>query len=364
MRTLVVSDLHLGSQSKLDALRDRRLREPLLEAVAGCERLVLLGDLLELRHGPERNALAAAREPLSELGDALGPEREVIIVPGNHDHHLLDGWLQRRSGTAVPPALGLGTEVDWAAGETLARVAGWLAPARVRAAYPGLWLRPDVYAFHGHYADLHLTIPTMERLAAGAMGRIVALPETGPHCTEDYEAALAPIYAWIHAIAQRVDAEHAGSLHGGSVRGWTALTGPGRRGLRRRAMAAGFPVLVAGLNRARIGPLRSELSGAALRRSGLRGAEEVATRLGVRAQYVIFGHTHRAGPLLGDDIQEWRTASGVRLLNSGCWVEEPSFLGPVPGESPYRVGFCIRVGDQGPPALVNLLDDVRFGPGL
>ena len=34
-------------------------------AAADCDRLVLLGDLLELRHGPERDALAAAREPLT-----------------------------------------------------------------------------------------------------------------------------------------------------------------------------------------------------------------------------------------------------------------------------------------------------------
>jgi hypothetical protein len=356
LRTLVVSDLHLGSQTKLDVLRDPAQRKPLLAAAGTCDRLVLLGDLLELRHGPERVALQAAREFLSELGAALGPEREVVILPGNHDYHLLDGWMERRARSGPPPALGLQTTVDWESPDALAKIAGWLAPARVSAAYPGIWLRADVYAMHGHYADLHLTIPTIERLAAGVMGRIVGLPAAGPRCTEDYEAALAPIYAWVHAVAQRIDPELGGSLHGGSVRGWRALTGPGRRGLRQRALAAGFPLLVAALNRARIGPLRSELSGAALRRSGLRGLEEAAARLGVGARHVIFGHTHRAGPLPGDDASEWRTRSGAGLINSGCWVQEPSFLGPNPRQSPYRVGFCVWVGEQGPPELVNLLD--------
>ena len=247
-------------------LRDPAQRHPLLQAAGACDRLVLLGDLLELRHGPERVALQAARELCNELGATLGPESEVVIVPGNHDYHLLERWMQRRARSAPPPPLGLQTKVDWEPGDTLATIAGWLHPARVSAAYPGIWLRPDVYAMHGHYADLHLTIPTIERIGAGVMGRIVGLPAAGPRCAEDYEAALAPIYAWIHALAQRLDSERGGSLHGGSVRGWRALTGPGRRGLRGRARAAGFPVLVAALNLARIGPLRAELSGAALRR--------------------------------------------------------------------------------------------------
>ena len=341
-------------------LRDPAARGPLLQAAGACDRLILLGDLLELRHGPERSALQAARELLNELGAVLGPDREVVILPGNHDHHLLDAWLQRRAISAPPPALRLQATVEWEPGDMLATIAGWLAPARVSAAYPGMWLRPDVYAMHGHYADLHLTIPTMERLAAGVMGRVIGLPASGPRCAEDYEAALAPIYAWIHALAQRVDPERGGLLHGGSVRGWRALTGPGRRGLRGRALAAGFPVMVAALNRARIGPLRAELSGAALRQAGLRGLEEAAARLGVVAEHVVFGHTHRAGPMPGDDSGEWQTGSGARLINSGCWVEEPSFLGPAPGESPYRVGFCVWVGDQGPPELVNLLDPPRI----
>ena len=40
-------------------------------------------------------------------------------------------------------------------------------------AYPGVWLREDVYALHGHYSDLHATVPTFERIAAGAMARFV-----------------------------------------------------------------------------------------------------------------------------------------------------------------------------------------------
>jgi hypothetical protein len=333
----------------------------LLDAAAGCDRLVLLGDLLELRHGPARDAMSIAREPLRAVGAALGPGREVVILAGNHDYDLVAPWLERRGRDAPAPPLGLETAVQPQAGDDLARIAEWLAPASVRCAYPGVWLRDDVYATHGHYADLHLTIPTIERLAAGVMARIAGLADGGPACAEDYEAALAPLYAWIHAMAQRVGPGRGRTLHGGSVRGWRALTGPGRRGLRRRSVALAFPVVVAALNRARIGPLRAELSGAALRQAGLRGIEEAMARLGVTAGHVLFGHTHRAGPLPGDDPREWVTAGGARLTNSGCWVQEPAFVGADPGRSPYRVGFAVWVGESGPPELVNLLDPSPSG---
>jgi hypothetical protein len=321
---------------------------------------VLLGDLLELRHGPERDAVVLAAEPLRRLGEALGAAGEVIYLPGNHDHHVLAGWFDRRAGSpdvshrAAP--LGLETRVEPIPGETLGVLAAFLAPTPLRVLYPGMWLRHDVYATHGHYLDVHMTMPTLERLGAGVMGRIAGRGADAVHTADEYEAVLAPIYAWIHAMAQRLPAERSGHLHGGSVRGWRAMTGPGKRGLRRRAMVAGFPLLIAALNRAGVGPLRPDLSAAALRQAGLRGMETVIERLGVPAPYVLFGHTHRAGPLPGDDRAEWRRSGGGELINTGCWVHEPSFSGPDPSRSPYRVGFAVRIEGDEPPQLVNLLD--------
>jgi len=78
-------------------LHERAARKPLLEALDGVDRLVLLGDVLELRQGPLRDALSASRETLIEIGAALGPGAEVLIVPGNHDHHLASRWIDRRA---------------------------------------------------------------------------------------------------------------------------------------------------------------------------------------------------------------------------------------------------------------------------
>ena len=137
------------------------------------------------------------------------------------------------------------------------------------------------------------------------------------------------------------------------MRAWCALSrGGGGRGLRRRGLAAAFPAVVAGLNRAGMGPLRADVSGPELRRAGLRAFGDVLARLGVPADaHVIFGHTHRAGPLPGDDRGEWG-----RVVNAGSWVHDPAWVGDSPGDSPYRPGFAVIVGDSGPPELVNLLD--------
>ncbi len=109
MRTLIVSDLHLGSRSQSDLLRRAELRAPLLEAVSEVDRVVLLGDVLELRHGPMRDALTAARPFFEDLGRALaeGPA-ELVIVAGNHDHALVDPWLVKRGEEHEPPPLGAG----------------------------------------------------------------------------------------------------------------------------------------------------------------------------------------------------------------------------------------------------------------
>ena len=56
-------------------------------------------------------------------------------------------------------------------------IASWLPRAEVTLAYPGLQLTPEVYATHGHYLDLHLTVPRVESIAASAMGRITGRGE-------------------------------------------------------------------------------------------------------------------------------------------------------------------------------------------
>ena len=347
MRTLIVSDLHLGSAAGVDVLRRPELRAPLLEELGDVQRLVLLGDVLELRHGPRREALAAARVFFEDLGRVLAG-REIVVLAGNHDHALVEPWLERRSEHAAPGPLEL--EQRFAASEAspmLAQLAEWAAPARLTAAYPGLWIRPDVYATHGHYLDCHLTVPTLERLGIGAMGRVLRRPARAFAGPDDYEAVTNPVFAWIDAIARQAPTGDA--LNGGmTVRAWRALRGVedtagaaidggGDRDSRNGPAAhtgsprsaarcahvpssARFPLAVAALNRAGLGPLHRRFSSGELRRAGLRAMGEVAARLGCGDAYVMFGHTHRAGPLARRrSASEWGVPGGARLVNSGCW---------------------------------------------
>ncbi len=408
MRTLIISDLHLGGLTGIDLLRRPDVRASLLAALADVERLVILGDVLELRHGPPHEALAASRPFFEDLGRALG-ERELILTAGNHDHQLVSGWLQARAVRAPRP-LQLEQRIAPAeASAMLARIAEWSSPARVEMAYPGVWVRPDVYATHGHYLDCHLTIPTLERLGIGAMGRLLERPEGALATVDAYEAVTSPIYAWRDAMARY--ARTGPALNGlATVRAWralgggkgpdagrarpaadTAALGPSpprgageqngalaakrasrdgsneRRGggrarelraaLRSRAFRRGFPLAVSAFNRAGLGPLSPDISKNELRRAGLRGMGEVAARLGLGEAYVVFGHTHRAGPFARDVAPEWRGRAGARLINSGCWIYDAVFSAGPPGESPYWPGTCVLVEDSGPPALKRLLLD-------
>ncbi len=357
MRTLIVSDLHLGSASGVDLLRRPKLRAALLEALQDADRLVLLGDVLELRHGPRREALAGARAFFEDLGAGFAG-REVVVLAGNHDHALAEPWLAGRGELSAPPPLGVEQRFSaTASSPTVATLAEWAAPAHVTAAYPGLWIREDVYATHGHYLDCHLTVPTMERLGIGAMGRIMRRPATDLVSPEDYEAVMSPVFAWIDAVAQQ--ARTSDAFNGAStVRAWRALGGGGRSTakLRTRALAGAFPLAIAALNRTGLGTFKADISSAELRRAGLRAMGEVARRLGLGDAYVIFGHTHRAGPLPGDDPREWVTPAGARLMNSGCWTYDSYFLTSRPGESPYWPGGCVVVEDDGPPLLLRLLE--------
>src|SRR3954452_13373890 len=96
MRTLVISDLHLGRTERSDLLRRADLRAPLLEALAGIDRLIILGDGLELRESAHRDAVETAGPFFREVGAALGPDKELIVLAGNHDHGIAAGWIDAR----------------------------------------------------------------------------------------------------------------------------------------------------------------------------------------------------------------------------------------------------------------------------
>ena len=370
MRTLVISDLHIGVRSGADVLAQPAPLEALLARLATVDRLILLGDTLELRHGPARDAITRAEPIMRAIGEALPPGAEVTIVPGNHDHAIAAGWLDWRGRREEPDPLALEQRVPAATASWIAkRLAGFLAPAGLDVAYPGVWLRDDVYATHGHYLDVHLTVPTLERLAAGAMGHFVG-PLADPATPDDYEARLAPIYALNQASAQRIaPGRRAGVGSHSAVGTWQTLSGSGKAGpVRRYTLAAAFRLGVTAVNRAGLGPVQPQIGVHALRRASLAAMTETLRRLRIAPAHLIFGHTHRTGVLAQDTPSEWRTPAGTQLHNTGCWVFETMFMSRGPASaSPYWPGGAIALDDEGPPRLERLLGDVpaaalRAGP--
>jgi hypothetical protein len=144
-----------------------------------------------------------------------------------------------------------------------------------------------------------------------------------------------------------------------AARAWVALAGRGRRRrpLRTAALGAGYAATIAAINAIGLGPIDRDLSGPALRRGLLRGMTEVLRRFGVDARYVLCGHSHRSGPWPGDDLSEWTTHAGGRLVNAGSWVYQEHFLTAEPNRSPYWPGTAVVIEDSGPPQLLRLLGE-------
>ncbi len=360
MRTIVVSDLHLGSPFHADLTRRPELRACLLAALGPGDRLVILGDGLELRHTPQREVARIASPLFAEAGEILGPEGEILVLAGNHEHGLIAGWINTSLEREPPGFLSPQHRIEPSEAGSLARDFAQVAlPARLTLAYPGVWLRDDVYATHGHYMDAHTTIPTLERLAVGTMARWAARLPNEHASIDDYEAAVAPLYAWLHQIAQRSERSVSASSAGLSAGIWKAMAGEGRKTNPWRAMAlrTGYAAAVSGLKAAGFGPLDRGLSGPALRRGGLYGIGEVLRRLELTPAYLLFGHTHRSGPWPEDDPAEWMTERGTRLVNTGSWVYQRHFLPDAPNTSPYWPGTAVVLEDGQPPQLKRLLGE-------
>ena len=358
MRTLLLSDLHLGARSGVDLLGRGAVLALLLAEVERADRVVLLGDAVELREGPVGEALRRATPALAALGEAAGA-RPVVVVPGNHDHRLIAPWLERRRPAGEP--LGLEQRAEPAeAGETAGALAAALgAGARVELAYPGLWVTEGVYALHGHHLDRHVTVPAFEPLGLRVAERLQARRGALPGGADGYEALFAPVFAFLHELAQTAPAPGSPSEAANvSGRAYRVLTAAGRRGLRERALGdVAFPAVVAALNAAGLGPMRADVSGPELRRSSLRALGEVVRTLAIGAQHVVFGHTHRAGPFERDDHGEWAAPDGARLHNGGSWVVERFVAGGAPERTPYRAGHAVVVEDGRAPELLRVVED-------
>jgi len=332
VRTLVVSDLHLGARVRTSVLTRPKPLSRLLEALDGVDRLVLLGDVIE---SGDRRGARAAEPVLRAIGQAMGAERSIVFVPGNHDRGLIRPWIRARRGW-----LATEDQVPPQASPALARLTSWLAPAQVSVRYPGVWLSDRVWAMHGHYLDKHLLPESSFGMRRGSLSR----PPTEGASARAYEAGGRLSLAAVPGLSR-------GSLPGPLA----ALT----ENVADLARASTMPLAPRRLLHPRMARLTSRVLGAQMRQASIPALARVAQRLGVDADWVLFGHVHRLGPLEGDRLEQWQGPDGrPRIANSGSWVYEPLLLHNATPPHPYWPGGAIMLEDDLDPVVLGLLDDL------
>lgn len=330
MRTLVISDLHLGARARPGVLARPEPMHRLVSRLDEIDRLVLLGDALE---AVNRRSLRVAEPVLREIGRAMGSGCAVVFVPGNHDRPLIRRWIRERGD-----ALGTDDAVPSDASPVLAQMTSWLAPAEVSVRYPGVWLSDRVWATHGHYLDQHLLPESAFGLSRGRLAR-----RAGDRASPvDYE--------------RRPSRTAATARVSGLLPAPLAAVGEGVVDLVR---ASTMPLAPRRVLDPRMAGLTSLVLGLQMRRASIPAMARVAQRLRIDADWVLFGHVHRLGPLAGEDSEQWRAPDGrPRIANSGSWVYEPLLVHRAKPPHPYWPGGAIVVEDGRDPVAVGLLDEL------
>jgi hypothetical protein len=266
----------------------------------------------------------------------MGAEREIVVVPGNHDVALTRRWLRAQGA-----ALTLDAVVPHGASRALAALTSWLAPARVTVRAPGVWLSDRVWATHGHYLDRHLLPESAWGLARGAVRRRGEAAGTvvGPAAYERRRRPRVGMEARLtrslpRPLATLVD--DAAEL----LRAWS-MPSPRRLQAHRAA------------------PVVRPLLGRQMQRSSIPALLHAAARIGADPDWIVFGHVHRSGPREDDDPALWSGPGGrPRVANTGSWTYEPLLLHRGGPPHPYWPGGAIVVDDDGDPRAVGLLDDL------
>jgi Calcineurin-like phosphoesterase len=324
MRSLVISDTHLGAWTGDDLLAYPWAREALRPELERADEVVLLGDFLDLLFSTIEHAFERADGLVELLAQTL-PGKRLVWLAGNHDHHI----LVRRLESLIELQIATGQSFEdlhdrWCAGFFFeAFLRRRLPNTTIEIAYPDYRIGGAVLS-HGHYLDGEVRGSVPNRLLQGGFWRFAGGRTPNP-TIEDYEASLVPLTELLFVAAQlpkgapaeqRMQAElrHIGHLA-------AVAAAPGRQLARLGRSLAG---------RLRTGPPLRDTTDYGLARvvapgasvlTSVRAYERVCRHLGwiQEASWFVFAHTHQ--PLSGVSATEARARP--RFWNSGSWIYEP-----------------------------------------
>jgi hypothetical protein len=130
--------------------------------------------------------------------------------------------------------------------------------------------------------------------------------------------------------------------------------------LAELARASTMPRVKRHLLNRRIAPLTSALLGQQMQRASIPALARVVRELGVDADWVVFGHVHRLGPMEEDDLQQWRAeGDGPGIVNTGSWLYEPLLVHRATPPHPYWPGGAVLLDADHEPRAIGLLDDLH-----
>lgn len=384
MATAILSDLHLGAAHGDDLLRYPFFCNLLREQLDGVDHVVLLGDILDLRFQQLEIALQLAMPFLSMLGEVLSTAKHprVTYIPGNHDHHyasrLIEAEQERAIDAGEPYIFKQAVAPrDFFLSRQLARLIGGKVEVKFTYFYDTLdSSEGPIFLIHGHYLDLHIdAVPA--RLLSLLQASIASAGQNVEALSPDlYEAILRPQYELLHWIGQspgggQIQSRIYERLRGGAPPN-TRLRQIRRAALNRAASVGG-----------KVGVALAEMVANRLVKGGLSltspareaqveqtisafslSLEELDAYLPTGAKYVIFGHTHRPGPLESIDSPERWTVKlhgqETQVMNSGSWLYDAG-KARRPDYRPQRwPGTFILIPDRGQPRLVEVLGSLSM----
>lgn len=395
VRYVCLSDLHAGSQYSLlthwdpEAGRVRPLQtSPTLSAFAAALRaflprvsapaptLILLGDALDMAFSRLANTMMVFQRCIGALFPQDGPElfsKEVVFLPGNHDHSLWQPIKEQIQLAAVrekgegyeagyPPVTDLFAQPTHCSPllTGLFRSMPHLASAEVRVAYPNWGLKGQssaVILHHGHFVEgTYRAMSSIRRRLSGrndpmTVERLEA--ENGSWIDFGWStlgaAGLAPDVVTLYSVMQsgRGADDFLGRIAEALARGVCArIPLGGEPKVKNSAVMLSKAILDATIGQSAELERLSYLD--LLSPAGLEGLrwyldeplrQQIATERAPPLTF-IFGHTHKP---FEDEIVATSYSEPVRVFNSGGWVLDEPRLDTVQGASMILIDEDLNV---------------------